>query len=350
MDFYAAQPVIDALQSVVDNKVYGYSVHYTEPRYFGAIMHWFKVRRNWDIKPEEIIYVPGTMEAVKLAILAFSKPGDGVLIHRPGYGPFTDSINITGRKIINSQLINTDGYYTIDFEDLEKKAKDPNVTLYILCNPHNPTGRIFKDDELKKIAQICRENNITILADEIHSDIIRKGQEFHPLATVTDYKNIVTFTSISKAFNLGGLRCTNVIIQNDELRNKFMSIVGIIFPSPFAIAGLIAAYTEGEDWLTQVNDYIDSNIDWAIMFMKERLPKVKCHKPEGSYILWLDFRGYGLSGEEVNNKICNNANVILESGPLFDPDQGAGFMRMCVPSPRPLLKEAFERIAKEFEG
>ena len=351
MDFHCAPPIIEAMHKVADHGIFGYSMHLNSPEYFEAIINWFKRHNNWEIKPEEIVYVNGTVEAVKQTVLAFTDPGDGVIIQRPVYGPFSTAILGAGRTIVNNQMIEGEnGYYTMDFADLEEKVKDPRNKMLVLCSPHNPVGRIWTDEELIELARICRENNVIIMADEIHGDLIRKGVEFHPLATLVDNSNIVTATAVNKTFNLAGLHCTNLVIPNKELREKFQASMGFVMPSPFTIAAVIAAYNEGEDWLNAVKDYLDGNIDWVLNFLKEKMPKVKCRRPDGTYIMWMDFREYGLSAEEIHDKIYNKAGVLLEGGLMFDPDQGAGFERVCVPSPRSIIKDAFERIAAQFEG
>jgi cystathionine beta-lyase len=348
MDFKCAPPIINALKGVVEHGIFGYSMFPQE--YFEAITGWFKRRHNWDILPEEIVYVDGTVEAMKQIILAFTDPGDGVIIQRPVYGPFTGSIEGTGRKVVNNQMIEGEnGYYTMDFEDLAEKCKDPANKLILLCSPHNPVGRIWTDGELIELARICRENNVIIAADEIHGDLIRKGEVFHPLATLADNVNIITATAVNTTFNLAGLHCTNLVIKNPELRATFMKSFGLNLPSPFTIAAVIAAYNEGEEWLEAVKDYLDANIDWVLEFLKEKMPKVKCRRPDGTYIMWMDFRAYGLAPEDIHDRIYKKANVLLEGGAMFDPDLGGGFERVCLPSPRSVIKEAFERIAKEFE-
>ncbi len=351
MDFRCAQPIIDALRGVVEHGIYGYSGHWFVKDYSAAIIDWFRRRRNWDIKAEEIVYVDGTVEALKQIVLAFTEPGDGVIIQRPVYSPFSRVIEATGRFIVNNQLIaGPTGHYTMDFADLEQKAREPGTRLLLLCNPHNPVGRIWSDHELAELSRICRENNVLIAADEIHGDLIRRDAAFHPLATLADPSNLITCTAVNKTFNLAGLHCTNLVITNPELRRRFQKSFGMVLPSPFTIAAVIAAYNEGEDWLDQALDYLDGNIDFALGFLAERMPKVTCRRPEGTYILWMDFRRYRLSVEEIHNRIYRRANVLLEGGKVFDPDHGGGFERICLPSPRAVVREAFERIATQFEG
>lgn len=351
MDFRCAQPIADAVKLLAERNLYGYTALFPSGAglaYYIPIIRWFKEKRHWDIKPEEIIYVNGTVEAIDYAIRTFSQKGDGVLINRPIYRPFTEVIEDTGRVVVNSQLINNNGYYTIDFDDFKVKASQQNTKLFILCHPHNPSGRIWKDEELKRMADICKANDVLIITDEIHGDLIRKGMEFHPLASVVDPKGIITCTSPNKTFNLAGMQAANIVIQDQELRERFTRATGLITPNPFTVAAVMAAYSDGDEWLEQLRDYLDGNIDWVLDFLRTRMPKVKCYRPEGTYILWLDFRTYGLTAKEIHRKIYIDANVILEGGATFDPENGDGFERICVPTRRALLEEAFERIEKQF--
>lgn len=352
MDFRCAQPISDALKKLAEHNIYGYTAVFPNGvglKYYEAIVRWFKKRHEWTIRPEEIVYVNGTVEAVKLAIHAFTEKGSGVLINRPIYSPFAMVIQKAGRVVVNSQLRNNDGYYTIDFEDFEAKAADIKTKLFILCHPHNPTGRIWNDEELIRMAAICKKHGVIIVADEIHGDLIRKDLAFHPLASVADPKGVLTCTAVNKTFNLAGLHATNVVIQDPNLRMKFVNSIGWIMPNPFTVAAVIAAYNDGEEWLEQLREYLDGNIDCVLDFLREKMPKVKCLRPEGTYIMWMDFRKYGLSAQEIHRKIYIDANVVLEGGALFDPDYGDGFERICVPTPRAVLEEVFERIARQFE-
>ncbi|MFC2107072.1 MalY/PatB family protein [Bacteroidota bacterium] len=347
MDFSPPQPVLDALRNRVDHAMFGYTTHLTTPEYFEAIINWFKRRHNWEIRKEDIIYSPGTVHALKIAVKAYTNPGDGVIIQRPVYPPFTRVTEENGRVVVNNELINNDGYYTIDFNDLEEKARKPENKLFILCSPHNPIGRIWNADELKHMADICQENDVIILSDEIHGDLIRKEETFIPITKVSDYEKIIVCTAINKTFNLAGLHCSNIIITNSELKEKFQKELGMQFPSPFAISALIAAYNEGEEWLEQLNEYIDGNLNFLGEFLKEKMPEVKYWRPEGTYIVWLDFSAYGLSPQEIHNRIYMKANVVLEDGILFG-EKSTDFQRICIPSPRSIIAEAMERIAREF--
>ena len=347
MDLPVPQPLIDALHKTVDHRIFGYSIFPEE--YFEAIQHWFKKRHDWEINKEEIIYSPGTVHALNIAVRAFTNPGEGIIIQRPVYPPFTAAIKANGRELLNNALkSDDDGYYHIDFADFEDKAKDENTKMFILCNPHNPTGRIFNKEELKKLSDICAANNVLIIADEIHGDLIRRDQTFLPIAKIAENADhIISFTAINKTFNLAGLHCTNVIITNPTHRKNFTSVMGNHLPSPFTVSALISVYHDGDEWLEQLKEYIDGTMEWIVEFLAKNMPKVKVSIPEGTYIMWMDFSGYGLTPEEVHDRIYNKANVILEDGKMFG-EEGLHYQRICIPSPRPMIKEAFERIAKEF--
>lgn len=348
MDFPVPQPLVDALHSTVDQRIYGYSI--IPDSYYEAIQQWFKKRHDWAIKKDEIVYCPGTIHALNIAVQAFTEPGDGVIIQRPVYPPFTAAIESNGRKVRNNDL-NPDrnGYYSIDFEDFETKAKEENTKMFILCHPHNPTGRIFTREELIKLADICAKYDVLIIADEIHGDLIRRDQNFIPIAKATgNQEGIITLTAINKTFNTAGLHCTNVIIPRSDLREKFSSTLGMQLPSPFTIAALIAVYNEGEEWLGQLKEYLDTTMEWVVNFLTDKMPKVKVRIPEGTYVMWMDFSGYEISPTEVHDRIYNKANVLLQDGKMYG-EEWLYFQRICISSPKPMIKEAFERIAREFE-
>lgn len=350
MDFRCAPKILEAMHHVADHGIFGYSGIQWVDGYYASIINWFKRRHHWAMTAAQITYVDGTVEAIKLAIRGLTQEGDGVIIQRPVYYPFSTAITRQNRVILNNQLkMDEAGYYTIDFEDLERKAADPRAKLMLLCNPHNPVGRNFTANELQQIYDICQRHDIIVFADEIHGDLIRNGEVFIPIATVvTDHSHLISATAVNKTFNLAGLHCTHIVIQEEKLNARYKACVGNISPSPFTIAAVMAAYDESEDWVDELNCYLDDNIQFVLDFLRERMPLVKCRRPEGTYILWLDFRGYGLSDAEIHERIYSRANVLLEDGTMFDPDEGQGFQRICVPSPRSLLKEALERIAEQF--
>ncbi len=349
MDIAVAPAIEAAMHQTADRRIYGYS--FPGQDYYDAIISWFENKHHWSIQKEEIIYTPGTVFALGIAIRAYTKEGDGVIIQRPVYAPFTGQIEAHKRVVANNQLLQDEtGHYFVNLEEFEALAKKEENTLFILCNPHNPTGRIFSNEELKRMAEICAENNVVIVADEIHGDLIRQDSSFTPMVKTTDNTDhIVTCTAINKTFNVAGLHASNIVIQNAVLRQKFQETLGFAMPTPFTINAVIAAYTQCDEWLEELKIYFDGTIDWLMSFLQEKMPQVKYVRPEGTYIFWMDFRGYGITAEDIKKRIYQDANVVLESGAMFDPDLGDGFERVCLSSPRPLIQEAFERIAKAFE-
>lgn len=353
MDFQCADSIRQELQKVVDRNLYGYSglapdISACKP-YYDAVTGWFRRKFDWEIDPETIVYSPGTVSAIEKAILAFTDRGDGVLINPPIYSPFAMSIETAKRKVVRSPLINTDGYYTIDFADFEAKAKDPATKLFLLCSPHNPTGRVWTKEELIRMYDICTANNVVVVTDEIHGDLVRLDQTFYPIAPLVDGKNLVCCTAANKTFNIADLKATNVIVTNPELRAKFQEKVGFSSPNIFTIAATIGAYNGGDEWLQQVRAYLDGTLDWIVNFTAEHMPRLKLRRPEGTYIQWMDFRGYGMTPDEVNDKILKETGVILERGELFDQETGEGFQRICIPARRSLVQEAFYRFEEAFE-
>lgn len=350
MDFAVPPCITHALHQVVDQRIFGYTME--TPEYFDAIINWFKKRHDWMIKKDEIVPAPGTVYALGVAIRALTKPGDGIIIQRPVYYPFTSAIEGNNRVVANNQMImDEEGRYMVNLEEFEALAKKTENTMFILCNPHNPTGRILEDSVLIKMANICRKNNVIIVADEIHGDLVRRDCQFTPISKlVEDNHHIITCTAINKTFNVAGLHATNMVIPSGKLRKAFKNELGHMLPSPFGLYAVIAAYNEGEEWLEALKTYLDETIDWVLDFLKVRMPQVKCNRPEGTYIMWMDFSGYGLTPAEVRKKIYVDANVVLSSGKTFDPDLGEGFERICISSPRPMIQEAMERIANVFEA
>lgn len=347
MDFRCAQPVIDAMKKVAEHGIFGYSGIKGMPEYNRAVCRWFRERHDWSFDEEAVLFVNGTVKALELAIRAYTKKGDGIIITRPVYGPFASAIEKNQRRVVNSDLINQDGYYTMDFEDIERKAEEKDVSMFILCNPHNPTGRVWTYEELKRLAEICERNYMLLLSDEVHCDLVRKGVRFVPAAKVGSAENTVVLTAINKTFNCAGLACSHAVISDAGLREGFET-VNDSMPNPFGIAAVIAAYTDGDEWLEQLNEYLDGTVNWAVDYIHEKLSGVKVWKPEGTYVLWMDFKNTGLSPEEVHDRIYNKANVCLEPGEMFDPVHGRSFERICIPSPRSVIREAFYRIGEQF--
>lgn len=349
MDFRCPKPIIEAMEKTASYGIYGYSTPEGLSQYYQAIQNWFQKRHGWSIERETIVPCNHATDAIGAAVRAFSKEGEGILITRPVYGPFADAITENGRRIVNSQLINHNGYYTMDFEDIEEKAKRLDVTVFALCSPQNPTGRVWTEKELRRLADICERNHVVLVSDEVHCEIVRKGVKFLTAGKVGKQDNTIVLNAINKTFNCAGLGAAHAIIPDDTLRSKFQENLEGGMQNPFAIAAVIAGYTDGDEWLDQLLEYLDGTIDWVLEYMKEELPEVRIWKPEGTYILWMDFEGTGLSPEEIHHRIYDEANVCLEPGIIYDPECGKYFQRICIPSPRSIVQEAFQRIVRSLK-
>lgn len=350
MDFATAKPIVDAMHRVADFNLYGYSNDHAEPRFAEAICHWWRKHFEATVLPEQIVYSNGTCEAINCAIQTFTNVGDGVIIQRPVYGHFNGIIEEEcHRKVVDNRLICDDGYYTMDFELLERQCADPANRAMILCSPANPVGRVWSREELSRVCEITRRHNVLLICDEIHCDLVRQGVTHTTILNVTsDYSNIILISGINKTFNVAGLQASHAIIPDKFLRSRFTAAFGYRTPTPFTIAAVVAGYTQGEEWLEQVRDYIDGNIDFVIEFLGKQMPWVKVRRPQGTYCLWLDFSACGLSPEEIHRRIYDEANVYLQDGYVHDPEQGGCFQRVCTPCARSVLTEAMQRIANAF--
>ncbi len=349
MDLQSPEPVIQAMHRVADHMMYGYSLTDAAPEYYTSLCRWFKDRHNWEIQPEEVILSQGTFGALTYVAQMYAAEGEGIILMNPVYGHFAQDIEKWNRKIVFCHLINDNGYYTIDFEKFEELCADPNNKVLIFCSPANPVGRVWTAEELKQVYEITKKHNVFVISDEVHCDHLRKGTTFIPYLTVCEDKsNAISMVGVNKSFNMAGLTCSNAIVQDETLRKKILEHYPMPMPTPFAIAGQIAAYTEGDEWMEQVCDYIDDNIDWAIDYFKQNMPKVKIWRPEGTYFLWMDFRAYGLTDEEVHKRIYEDAKVILQDGLVHDPEQGQCFQRLVLACARSVLQTACERINAAF--
>ena len=357
MDLRCAQPILDALHATVDHGIFGYSTLDGCSAYTDAIRGWFARHDRWDVDCDLMSLSAGTVKALDVCVQAFTKSGDGIIIQRPVYPPFMHVVEDNDRMILNNQLIRHtakdpegDLYYSIDFDNLEELAARPEAKMFILCNPHNPVGRVWSVEELERMAQICMKHDVLIVADEIHGDLVCEGITMHHMAQVAPEARVITCTAVNKTFNLAGLAATNVFFSNAQDKACFEKIRGFVEPNPFAISAVIAAYNEGDDWYEQVKAYIEANFDTVIAYFADHLPDVGVRRPEGTYILWFDFearcRKLGIDGAELHRRIYDDAQVLLQDGSNFDPDGGEFFQRMCVPTPRTMLLDACERIAR----
>ena len=340
MDFATAPEIIERLKQRADKLIFGYTGATKE--YNDSIISWYKKRYDVDIAASSIVISNGTVLAIRNSIRAFTAPGDKIIIQSPVYFPFSSEIKSTGREILDNQLLkDKDNNYPIDFEDFEKKCKE--ATMFIFCNPHNPTGDIWKKEDVERLLKIAKENDVLVFSDEVHSDLIRKTSKFTSALALENNENVVVATAINKTFNLAGLHGTNLIIKNKELREKLSAFTGMVSISPFTMEATIAAYSQSEAWLDELRDVLDENFKFMEEFIKEKMPRVKFHTPEGTYLAWLDFSAYNMSDDELVKRFATDAHVILEGGSMFGK-MAQGFIRMNVACPKSTLKEALERM------
>lgn len=346
MDFKCPQPVIQAVAEIAEKGIFGYSDR--TGSYYDAVINWYKKRQQWTIEKEWIVYSPGVVPALYYAIQSFCNPGDKVIVQNPVYYPFFSAIKDNGCKPVFNRLFLREGKYRMDFEDLEEKAKDPKVKLLLLCSPHNPVGRVWTQDELRMLGDICIRNNVFVISDEIHSDLVYKGFVHYPFASLSERfaQNSITCTSSSKTFNMAGLQISNIIIPNKSIRREFRNTMGKtanIFPNIFGITACTAAYEKGEEWLDQLMGYLQNNVDFIDEFLKKKLPEVKWIRPEATYLAWFDFRAVEPDEKKLEEMMRKKANVLLDEGYIFGKG-GAGFERINFACPREILQEALERM------
>lgn len=351
MDFRTPREVIDALCRRAEHGIFGYS-SYMESTY-SSVISWFSRRHCWDIDRDWIVYSPGVVPALNLIVQIFTSPCDGVIIQRPVYHPFMKVVENNGRKILNNPLRqNSAGSYEIDFDHLRKQAEKPEARMMILCSPHNPAGRVWTDDELRGIIDICSENGILIVSDEIHCDLTLIGHKHIPLHTLAgEYRDsVITCTAPSKTFNLAGIQISNIIIPDSVKRKKFRNSLmkaGMMEPNSFAPAAMEAAYNHGDRWLDSLLDYIKGNYEYMKEFMSGGPVNAPVTELQGTYLAWADFRKYCLNTSELDSIFIKKASVAPSPGYIFGPE-GAGFMRFNLACPRSLLEQGMNRIASAF--
>jgi cystathionine beta-lyase len=346
MDFCTAEPIVQALVERAQHGIYGYSAP-TET-YSEAIIQWMKKRHNWDIQAEWLCHTPGVVPGINIMVQAFTDPGDGILIQPPVYHPFPMAIKNNDRKIVRNSLVEEEGVYRMDFEDLEAQIKEHNVKMAILCHPHNPVGRVWTRDELLRYGEICLANDVMVISDEIHGDLIYSGIEFTPFATLGEayLQHSITCTAPSKTFNLAGLHTSNLIIPDKKTRLRLMKVLrnnGMTGMGTFGMVALEAAYNYGEAWLEEVMGYIEGNYNYLEDYCREYLPQIRVIRPEGTYLVWLDCRALGLDSDDLERLMLEEARVYFDEGYIFG-EEGAGYERMNIACSRSLLQEALERI------
>ena len=346
MDFLSPGPVIDALVARAKQGIYGYTSR--PDSYFEAVARWMKRRHNWKVKTDWMIFSPGVVPALSFIVNAFTHPGDKVIVQPPVYYPFFKVIEDNGRRVVNNPLRFKNGRYVMDFEDLEQKAKDPLVKLLFLCSPHNPVGRVWTEEELKRLGRICIDNHVLIVSDEIHQDILYPGIKHIPFASISEEfaLNSITCTAPSKTFNLAGLQVSNIFIANKEIKRNFKDEIRRTGYSQLNTMGLIAceaAYRHGAQWLDELKEYLEGNLNFVRSFLKERLPHIKMVEPQGTYLVWLDFTELHLTEEELEDLIVNRAKLWLDSGTMFGME-GRGFQRINIACPRAILEKALKQL------
>lgn len=351
MDFQTCPPALQALEKSVQHGIFGYSE--CKDNYFEAVRDWYRQNFGWNVQNEWLVKTPGVVFAICAAIRALTKEGEAVLIQRPVYYPFFESILNNDRKLVNSPLVYDNGKYSIDFQDIEEKIIQNQVKLFILCSPHNPVGRVWTKEELTRIGDICVKHDVRIVADEIHADFVYEGYRHCVFALLkSEYsERTITCTAPSKTFNIAGLQVSNIFIQNPKIRALFQKEVaktGYSQLNSVGIAVCQAAYEGGRQWLEELKQYLAGNLDFLRRFLNEKLPMVKLIEPQGTYLVWLDFRELGLSGRELEDLIVQQAGLWLDRGTLFGPE-GKGFERINIACPRKNLENACLRLERSIK-
>lgn len=346
MDFETLPEIKNALQRVVDQGIYGYTS--LTSTFMDSVQAWMKTRHHWDIEKDWIIQTQGVITGLRLAIQTFTNVNDSVLIMKPVYYPFDRSIDVTDRKIVECPLVLKENHYECDFEQFEQTIIQNDVKMFILCNPHNPVGKVWSREELKTIGDICKKHHVYVASDEIHMDFIHPGFEHIPFTEVDEsYKDFsIVCTSPSKTFNMAGLQIANIIIPNAEIRTKFEKLkrmAGIGTPNMFALAACEAAYTYGSQWVDELNDYIYQNFLYMKDFFKKRLPEYLVIDSEGLYLVWVDMRALNKSNQELEEFMLEKAHLWLDEGYVFGTG-GDGFERFNVACPRVTLQKALKQL------
>ena len=348
MDFETPDFIREAVIRRAEHPVYGY--HFKDEPYFQAIADWLARRHHWGVKTEWMSYVPGVVCGFNMAVLAFTEPGDEIIIQSPVYPPFHHAVSSHGRKLVYNTLINRGEGYEFNFDQLAEQTK--TAKMLILCNPHNPVGRCWTINELLLLGEICMKNKVLVISDEIHCDLVLPGHRHRPFAMLDEQfaQNSITFHAASKTFNLAGLATSTAIIPNDELRKTYNDYVEALEAHLGNIFGKVATQTamnQGDEWLEQLLEYVQGNIDYVSDFLTNNLPKVKFNKPQATYMMWLDFNEYGIPEEELWHKMTQEAQLGLNRGKEFG-QEGSGFFRINLACPRSIVEEAMQRLLHCF--
>lgn len=346
MDFRTAPAIIDALQKRVAHGIFGYTR--VPDAYYDAVTSWFSRRHGWDIDREWIIYTSGVVPAVSAVIKALTVPGDKVIVQTPVYNCFFSSIRNNGCEIVSNPLRRTTDTYEMDFDALERCAADPRAKVMLLCNPHNPAGRVWTPDELTRLGNICLRNGVTVVADEIHCELVYQGFKYTPFASLSDafLHRSVTCVSPSKAFNIAGLQIANIVAFDNDLRSridKAININEVCDVNPFGVAATIAAYNEGEEWLNQLVDYLHGNYEAMAEFCRRELPEYPITRLESTYLVWMDCSSLGMPSDALEHALLDNARLWLNAGTMYGAE-GEGYMRWNIACPRGVMLDGLNRF------
>ena len=348
MDFRTAPAVMEALQRRVAHGIFGYTK--VPQAYYDAVMDWFGKRHHWQIKQDWIIYTTGVVPALSAIIKALTTPGDRILVQTPVYNCFFSSIRNNGCEIVANPLIYMNETYRIDFVDLEKKAADPKAKLLLLCNPHNPAGRVWTRQELTRIGEICLHNDVLVVADEIHCELTFPGYNYTPFASISDafLHHSITCTSPSKAFNLAGLQIANIICTDEYMRmqiDRVININEVCDVNPFGVEALIVAYNEGAEWLDELRHYLSVNYNYLKAYFEQYLPQFPVTKLEGTYLVWIDCRSLKSSSKEIEQLLIKKGKIWINAGDMYG-EAGEGFIRINIACPRQVLIEGLDRLRR----
>lgn len=352
MDFRTAPAIVEALQKRVSHGIFGYTR--VPDAYYDAVINWFGRRHGWKIRRERMIYTSGVVPALSAIIKALTVPGDKVVVQTPVYNCFFSSIRNNGCTLVSNPLVRVEDTWKMDFEDLEQKVSDPKVKLFLLCNPHNPAGRVWTQEELTRMGEICFRHDVMIISDEIHCELVFPEYRYIPFASISEEfaARSVTCISPSKAFNMAGLQIANIVAPDEEVRRKIdkaININEVCDVNPFGVLATIAAYNEGEEWLVQLLDYLKGNYLWMRDFCRKYLPQFPVSRLEGTYLVWMDCSPLHQSSEELERNLMKESRLWLNAGTMYGAE-GEGFMRWNIACPRSVLEEGLNRFCKYVCG
>ena len=353
MDFKTAPCIIDALKRRVEHGIFGYT--FVPDSYYDAIINWFKRRHQWHIEREDILYTSGVVPAIACTLKATTMPGEKVLVQTPVYNCFFSAIKNSGCEVSENPLRREGDSYVIDFDDFERLCSDEKTTVFLLCNPHNPAGRVWRKDELRRMNDICLKHHVKVIADEIHCELVMPGHTFQPFAAVDEAcrDNCVVLNSPSKAFNIAGLQIANIVCHDAEWRrriNRAININEVCDVNPFGVIALQAAYNDGGEWLDALNQYIHENYLALKDFFRERLPRLEVCRLEGTYLAWINLSRIPITADEAARRLLGNAKVMLNSGTMYGREAGNSYLRINLACPRSTLMEGLKRIESELVG